>query len=271
MKKLFKLSRITSFTLIISGCVSSTNTSNFTTVDVRDYYETLSLQDVTQKANLGDIHAQAELGYRYLLSKDDIKAIELLRPAAQAGSIRAMNSIGTIYADSKNFSEARKWYKKATQTRSNNENKSKALAYSNLAKTYLDTNDITENLNTALELYLQSENLYPNSATELDIGWIAEKNKNYSDARKWYKKAARNSREFGTTNINRSRAIAYGNLGHFYNQGDHGVAKNLDKALDLYLKAESLYPRAEIQRSITDIYEQKNDYLNAAKWRKKAK
>lgn len=258
---LFKLTKIAALGLMLSSGVAFAN--------INETYKTMSIQKVTKLSNQGDFRALAELGSRYYegkdVAKDKVKALELFEKAAKMGSTRGQNAIGLIHIDNKDYGKAKVWFEKAINNPNNDDIQRKASAYNNLAILYRDGNGVTKDLDKAFELVSQSENLYPNIGSKLDIGWIYQQKKDYAQAKVWYEKVINNPAK----NENLNKAKAYSNLANFYAKG-LGVEKNLDTALELNLQAENIYPRIWTQLDIGWVYNQKGEYQNAIEWYQKA-
>lgn len=257
---LFKLTKIAALGLMLSSGVAFAN--------INETYNTMSIQEVTKLSNQGDFRALAELGNRYYLgrdvAKDKQKAYALFQKAAKMNSTRAQNYIGTIHMDNKEYLKAKEWFEKAINNPNKDDIPRKALAYESLARLYGDGKGVAKDLKKAFEFAAQSVQLHTTPSGALYLGWVYEQYKDYKQAKIWYEEATKS-----TIDDKYKKAVAYANLGGLYGNG-RGVKKDLDNALEFFLKSENLSPSIRAELDIAWAYREKEEYKNAVEWYLKA-
>jgi uncharacterized protein len=83
-----------------------------------------SIQELTRRAEAGEVAAQVELGRAYEdgngVQQNDVEAVQWFRKAAEQGNAPAQNSLGVMYAlgrgVERNREEAVRWYRKAAKS-----------------------------------------------------------------------------------------------------------------------------------------------------------
>jgi TPR repeat protein len=80
-------------------------------------YGVISPQELTQKAEAGDVEAQFRLGSAYDsgagVPRDGTQARKWYRRAAEAGHAEAQNSMASVLQAERRYEEARSWYERA--------------------------------------------------------------------------------------------------------------------------------------------------------------
>jgi len=189
------------------------------------------LADLTVAANRGDPDAQNQLGVRYAqgdgVTRDDVKAVELYRLAANQGFAKAETNLGDMYffgrgGLNRSYLDALSWYLKAAQQDS-------ADAQYRLGYMYEKGLGTAKDVQRAVELYRSSANHgYAEAENLMGILYavgadgIAEDDK---QAVAWYQKAA-----------DQGFAKAEKNLGDMYFFG-RGVDRDYRQAMQWYGKA----------------------------------
>ena len=124
--------------------------------------------------------------YGFSGNKENGLALEWFKRAGNAGRFGAYVTAGDFYRDGTgttvNYTEAKKYYELAAKH-------GVAVAFNQLALLYADGNGVEKNLEKAKELYLKAVEKN-NVAAMKNLGTMLYNSQNYSEAFKWYKKAA---------------------------------------------------------------------------------
>lgn len=192
-------------------------------------YDSYSLEELTQKAEQGDMDAQYKLGIRYVKGrgapKDFKKAFLFFKKAAEQGHAGGQNGLGFMYKNGQevdqDYNEAIKWFKKSTS-------QGYANAQANLGFMYDRGEGVRKDKQEAVKWYRKAaEQGYANAQNNLGVmyynGEGVEKDK--QEAVKYYRKAA----EQGDAN-------AQNNVAWMYYIGE-GVAQDKKEAAKWYGKA----------------------------------
>ncbi len=212
-----------------------------------------------------DAQEQFELGDRYAsgrgVPKDDAKAVEWFRKAAEQGSAAAQDVLGTAYSEGRGVPEddamAVEWYRKAAE-------QDFAKAQYNLGMMYRDGRGVPQSYVEAVKWFHKAAE-QGSAEAQCKLGWM------YGDGRgvpkddakavKWFRKAAE-----------QGDASAQYNLGWMYGDG-HGVPKDDAKAVEWFRKAAE-QGNAQAQWALGWMYENgrgvpEND-VEAVEWYRKA-
>ena len=194
-------------------------------------------------------------------TKDDIKAVEWFRKAADQGFAEAQAQLGYMYlygyGVKKDHAEAIKWYRLAAEQEN-------ASAQNQLGFMYLNGYGVDKDYAEAIVWYLKAaEQGHPSGQN--GIGFIYQNgygvNKDYAEALKWYRQAAE-----------QGNAAAKNNIGTMYFNG-YGVTQDYAEALKWYRQAAE-QGEANGQYSLAFMYD--NGYgvpknpTEARKWYEKA-
>ncbi len=178
-----------------------------------------------QKAITGDASAQNSLGDKYYNSKDYSRAVYWYRKAAEQGNAYAQFNLGYCYqygnGVTKDYAEAVKWYQKAAE-------QGNAYAQFNLGLCYEQGDGVTTSITEAVKWYRKAAEQGLAQA-QLNLGncyyYGKGLTKDYDEAVKWFRKAA---------------AQGYANaqcyIGVCYETG-RGVTKDYAEAVKWYRKA----------------------------------
>ncbi|HEX5397629.1 MAG TPA: tetratricopeptide repeat protein, partial [Verrucomicrobiae bacterium] len=255
------------------------------------------LQSTREKAENGDVVAQANLAMMYLngdrVEQNYTEAVKWLRRAAEQGDVNSEYNLGVCFAEGKgvpkDYSNAMSWYQKAAEAHS-------AKAMVNLGMMYFQGKGVAQNGTNALVwfqkaadeglpvacayiglIYLRGEGVAANTneainwyrkAAESGSVWAQTElglryqkgdglERNEAEAVKWYRKAAE-----------QGWAKAESNLGAMYSNGA-GVATNLDEAVKWFrLAADQGDASGEARLAVCYILGQgvKQDPAEAYKW-----
>ncbi|MBO4821322.1 MAG: TonB family protein [Prevotella sp.] len=158
-------------------------------------------------------------------AKDDVKAVEWFRKAADQGGAEAQAQMGYMYlygyGVNKDFAEALNWYRKAAE-------QDDASAQNQLGYMYLNGYGVNKDYAEALKWYRKAADKGLPSGQN-GLGFMAQNgygmNKDYAEAFKWYLQAAE-----------QGNATAKNNIGTMYFNG-YGVARDYAEALMWYRQA----------------------------------
>ncbi|KAG9305712.1 hypothetical protein G9A89_005110 [Geosiphon pyriformis] len=202
---------------------------------------TKTFLEFQKAAEANNSFGQFFLGYYYNngigTSQDRGKAFELYSKAADAGNKNALSNLGNCYfygwGTTKNVAKAFGLYSAAAEAGNTN-------ALNNLALCYQNGWGTTKNYEKAFELYSKAVN---NLALCYRNGWGTTKNE--EKAFEIYSKAAEAGSLRGQINLRAYYPNGLGTAGNQYEQynlgwcyqNGWGTTKNLEKALEIYLKA----------------------------------
>ena len=196
-----------------------------------------------QKANSGDVDAQADLGKAYALGKgvekDYVVARGWLLKAGAKGRADAQVILGYIYRDGlgidKDLVQAVKWFRAAAE-------QGLATAQTNLAMLYKNGQGVAQNDHEALNWFLKAAD-QGDVYAQTNIGLIYEAGQgvpqDYKIAAQWYQKAAERQHE-----------IAQRKLAYLYETGQ-GVPQDYVKAYTWYAIA-SVWKDSENEEMAAD-------------------
>ena len=188
-------------------------------------------------AEMGDAGAQNNLGNCYRngigVTKDEIIAVEWYKKAADKGDAGAQNNLGNCYRSgigvTKDEIIAVEWYKKAAD-------KGNAEAQNNLGYCYQYGIGLPNNLRKAVEWYKKAADK-GNAGAEFNLGFYYQYGLgDIPEATEWYKKAA-----------DKGDFEAIYNLRCCYNN-DIGITKNETEAIEWYTKT------VDKEHTITQTY-----------------
>lgn len=195
---------------------------NYNFDEVLDLFENQSVQ--------GDEKIKYVLANYYYINdkqKDIEKSKRLYMESSNAGLDIASLDLGTIAEDNEDYLEALKWYEKAAEQGSE-------IAQYEIVNFYYNKKGAKEELEKAEQWILKDDEQRSDKMIVM-FGKIAFDSKNYSDAFKWFKKAADNG-----------LAEAKNILGFLYSQGI-GIETDKDEALKLFKEsAEKGEPTAQL-------------------------
>jgi len=162
--------------------------------------------------------------FGYGVEQDLFQAIMWYKKAAQSGDKQASKELGWIFykndnEDIRDYKEAQNYFKEAGK-----------LGLSGLATMYLYGDSVKKDLNTAVELFKQSDSI-DNGYSACGLGniyYYEKEFRNDSLALYWYKKSA-----------DKKYAIAINNLANMHECG-YGVTVNYEKAMEYYIEAANL-------------------------------
>jgi serine/threonine-protein kinase len=190
-----------------------------------------SLDDIVAAANRGEVAAQNALGVKYAsgdgLPRDDTKAVEWYRKAAQQGFAKSQANLGDMYLSGrggldKDYNQALSWYLKAAQ-------QDFPDAQYRLGYMYDKGFGTDKDVQRAVKLYRAAASAgYPDAENLLGILFATAGDgvpQDDDEAVVWYRKAA-----------DQGFAKAQKNLGDMYFFG-RGVDKDYQQAMAWYNKA----------------------------------
>ncbi len=208
-----------------------------------------SLAEIQRKAKAEDAKSQNRLGVCYAngegVARDDAKAVEWYRLAAEQGYVPAQYNLGVCYANGKGVARddaaAVKWYAKAAEQED-------ALAQYILGVCYANGRGVEWNEAEAAKWYAKSAEQGLANAQN-NLGWCYANGRGVArdeaEAVKWYAKAAE-----------QGLAAAQNNLGWCYANGE-GIARDDAEAVKWFRRAaEQGY--AEAQRNLGIAYHNGN-------------
>ena len=149
---------------------------------------------LVEKAKLGDIDAQNNLGKCYENGRDVVqsyeKAVEWYRKAAEQGHAAAQYNLGVCYAEGRgvvqSYENAVKWYRKAAE-------QGEVNAQNNLGVCYDNGQGVVRNYEKAVEWYRKAAE-QGHAAAQYNLGVCYAKGRgvvqSYENAVEWYRKAA---------------------------------------------------------------------------------
>lgn len=183
----------------------------------------------TKKAESGNHKAEYDLYELYCggkgIPQDSDKAMDYLKKSADGGYVIALDKLGEIEINRKNYILAAEYWEKAIQ------NGSSSLHMYTLASLYIKGNyGIQQNMQRGVELMHKAAELgYPDAQNELGVLYYQGEgvSQNYTEAFKWVQMSA-----------NAGSALAQRNLGMFYKQGI-GCIANTAMAASWYEKASN--------------------------------
>ena len=159
----------------------------------------------------------------------------------------ALNGIGLVAWKAKKYKEAEVWYKKAIQS-----DPKYHMAYYNMGILYEDMKQYAE----SKDYYRKTIEINPGYVNAMiNLGIILEtKDKNFSDAEYWYKKASEASPD---------NYLVYYNMGFLYNNKEFSKY-NIDAAIGYYQKVTTLKPDHDLSFFyIGNLYYDKKEYPKA--------
>lgn len=225
------------------------------------------LQPLEDKAAAGDPKAQTTLALAYhagtLLRRDDVKALQLLRDAANHGFLAAEESLGIflemgIGASQPAPAEAMEWYKKAVRQGSRD-------AATNIALMYADGIGVAKDPVQALTWFRQAAEA-GDATAQYNLALMYERGgaipQDHQEALRWLKAAA---------DQNVEKAIY--DLAAFYRHPPDGSKADPAQAIHYYEKAAAL-GSTPAETMLGKIYADgelgKPDYEQALSWYSKA-
>ena len=218
-----------------------------------------------EKAELGNVNAQFDLGFMYDTGKgvaqDYAQAAYWYRKAADQGLKEAQFMLGFLYQTGKgvdhDYTQAAYWFQKAAD-------QGLAYAQSNLGIMYKYGTGVTQDFKQAAYWFRKAA-IQEHASSQYELGLMYEDGLGVSQddvlAAAWYKKAA----EHG-------HAKAQFSLGYMYDLGK-GVAEDYAQAVYWYQKAAE-QKEADAQYFLGSMYYEgkgvAQDYAQAAYWFRKA-
>ena len=187
------------------------------------------LEHSVKEAEKGNHKAEYDLYELYCGGKgvpqDSDKAMDYLKKSADGGYVIALDKLGEIEINRKNYILAAEYWEKAIQ------NGFSSLHMYTLASLYIEGNyGIQQNMQRGVELMHKAAELgYPDAQNELGVLYYQGEgvSQNYTEAFKWVQMSA-----------NAGSALAQRNLGMFYKQGI-GCNANTAMAASWYEKASN--------------------------------
>lgn len=188
-----------------------------------------NLEDLRQRAEQGEVNAQAELGHHYhtgqIVRRDYEQAVAWYRKAAEQGQPKAQYNLGLTYAFGEGVerdpAQAAEWYRRAA-------GQGHPAAAFSLGLAFLYGEGVTRDAEQAAKWLRQAaENNYIRAQVRLAQLYNTGSGipQDYEQAAYWYREAAE-----------RGDAFAQYHLGNLYRDG-HGVSKDNDWALQWYQRA----------------------------------
>lgn len=211
---------------IVIPATSSQNSSRTIEALVADE---LSIDQLENLANQGDVVAQVNLGVMYnqgnRVVKDDVKAFELFKKAAEQGNAYAQYNLGVSYDTGRgvrqDYAKAVEWFQKSAE-----QGNSGGEYY--LGIMYSDGKGVNQDYAKAVDLYRKAANKGDADA-QINLGEMYSNGKgtrqDYAKAVEWFQKSAI-----------QGNAYAQYNLGVMYFNGE-GTRQDYVKAKEWYGKA----------------------------------
>ncbi|KAI9011763.1 hypothetical protein DFJ74DRAFT_684590 [Hyaloraphidium curvatum] len=208
----------------------------------------------------GSAEAQVQLGDKCLegdgMPKNELEAEKWYRRAAEQGDTEGSLGLGRILFDREEYEAAFKPLSHAAFNGDTN-----ATLY--LAEMHRQGLGMPENLAEAERLYRDVAEFEDSEDAQMGLGLIASEREDFSEAARWFRKAA-----------DQGHAQAAYNLGSLYERG-RGVAQNFAEAARWYrTAADSDDPDPDAQVNLGLLYERgtgvKRNFSEAAKYYRKA-
>ena len=230
-----------------------------------------------EKAITGDAEAQNSLGDKYYNSKEYSSAVYWYRKAAEQGITNAQCNLGYCYeygqGVTKSITEAIKLYRNAAE-------QGNAAAQHNLGECYEKGRGVTQNYYEAVKWYRKAADQGIAEA-EYNLGVCHEKGqgvtKSISEAEKWYRKAAAQGNANAKDNLKRlsssgSTGLQASSSGKNSSSNDKIPPKGTE-AYNYYKQA--ILGKAKAQNKLGVCYEEgeggvTKDSSEAVKWYRKA-
>jgi hypothetical protein len=189
MKKLI----IIFFSAILLSCIT-------TNVQAQKNYVDMSISELTQRANEGDVYAQSYLGACYHdgingVTKNYKKAVYWFRKSAEKGERTGQYGLGNSYylgeGVTKNYQEAVKWFRKSAE-------QGFSFAQTKFGNCYYDGKGVTKNYQEAAKWYRKAAE-QGDAFGQMQLGmcyYLGEgESQDDKNALYWFKKAQNNSKK----------------------------------------------------------------------------
>lgn len=222
--------------------------------------DTKAIEYLKRAAELGNAEAQCELGLFYekgkVVEQSLEKAVEWYRKAAEQGHVDSQYTLGYYYRYGRGVEQsdekAKEWWRKAAE-------QGDALAQAEFYF-YYNYNGIQSQEKAAVECFRKAAE-QGHASAQYDLGLCYEKGKvieqSLEKAAEWYRKAAE-----------QGNAEAQNTLGFCYRNG-HGVEQSWEKAVEWWHKAAE-QGHASAQTEVAEYYETKQSWEKAVEWYRKS-